>query len=539
MKKAIYLVFLLSLITLLFACKDNKKVDEDLNFHLIAVKDEKYGIIDQDGNEVLPFEYKSLSNVSLDGVMVHAYFNNLYELLNLEGESIVSSFTELIPLYDKSMEYYTHPTPYAFYGTKSGVASLYDSKGQHFMDIDSPVYVHDQRIFSLKGYFNLNDVSKELIDNYETIYQFSDEAYFALKESTVYVLNSNGEVEYDYPNSTMSVMQNFIKISNVSLLTLFDYDGKKITKNPNLKNAYQIQDTDYILIYEREKFGVIDLEGNIIVPSDYIDIDYNKNMFRAKKDLGFQRYNFDFYHEGVILNTLDLYASGRYYGYGHGSYVAYNDTLEGYYYYQDDQIIGGPYNTVEPFNEKGFAAIRTTAGLNGIINEEFEIVDSTYRTYTPFYNVFIVQSKSGENNYKWGILDENLDLAVPVKYELLFSYLYPFTNLIALLDEETAITHYYVIDDEGELKYLYDLSFEDAISYVNELVNFSYEDDYVGNLMKMKTQDLPEGYEIIDIVAKDYIIATLDGKYGVLNSQFEVVIPFDYDIIIGNDGLFQ
>jgi hypothetical protein len=537
MKKAFYIVLLISFLTVLFACKDNKETQEKVLFNLVATKDDNYGVINQDGEEVLPFTYKELSNPSKDGVMVHRYQNGLYQLINLEGEVIASSFSDLEPLYDQSIKGYTHRTPYAFYGVKNSVASLYDSKGEYFMDNEYHVGVYDQRIFTQKGYFRLNEVSKELVDEYELIYQLSDNAYFALKESTIYVLDSLGEIEYDYPNSTMVTMQNFVKITSSSFISLFDFDGQLITNHTSLKNAYQIQDTDYILINYRDKFGVIDLEGNEIIPSDYVEVEYQNNLFVAKKDMGFNFFSYDVYYKNTLQNTFEIFSSQRTYGYGFGRYVIYDSIKRGYYYYQENEEIGGPFKSAEPFNSKGFAQIQTTEDINGIINDEFEIVDSTYRTYAPFGDLFLVQSKEGDNMYQWGILDQNLDLVVEVTYELLFNYLFPFTNLIALLDEETTITHFYVIDDEGKLQYLYDLSFEDAVLYIYELVNYSYEDDYVGNLIKIRSEDLPEGYEIKDIIAKDYMISTKDGKYGVLDQNYEVVIPFEYDMIKGNEGI--
>jgi hypothetical protein len=548
MKKTFFVLMMMTFVIFLLACKDNKETQEKVLFNLVATKDDNYGVINQDGEEVLPFTYKELSTPSKDGVMVHRYQNGLYQLINLEGEVIASSFSDLEPIYDQSIKGYTHRTPYAFYGVKNSKASLYDSKGEHFMDTDLFVGVYNQKIYLMqKGYFSLNDVSKELVKEYESIYQLSDDAYFTLKESTTYILDSNGDIEREFPNSTMVVMQNFVKITSGSLKYLFDFYGNEFN-NYSYHEAYQIQGTDYILIRKNEKFGVIDLEGNFIVPFDYADIDYKNNLFIAKMKTGFNtnHYIFYIYNKDTLLKTLHKYASGRCYGYGNGVYVTYlyhldaalhNLVSEGCYYFNEDNMVGGPYKNALPFNEKGFAAIETELGVKGIINDEFELVDSSYRTYEPFGNYFLVQSKEEDNMYQWGILDHNLDLVVPVKYELLFNYLFPFKNLIALLDEETMITHYYVIDDEGKLQYLYDLSFEDAVSYFYELVDYSYEDDYIGNLIKIRSEDLPEGYEIKDIIAKDYMITTKDGKYGVIDQNYDIVIPFEYDMIKGNEGI--
>jgi hypothetical protein len=525
------------MVFLLAGCKDDNVTDEKIEFHLVAMKDGNYGVINQEGDVILPFSYKELSNPSKDGLMVHRYQNGLYELINVEGETIMSSFSNLIPIYDQSLKGYTHPTPYAFYGVKNDESSLYDSKGQHFMDIDSPVYVFEQRVFSTKGFFELNDVSKEFVNEYDSIYQFSDEAYFTSKESTIFVLNRDGEVTYDYPDSTMVMMQNFIKITTISYIALFDYDGQMITSHTSLKNAYQIQDTDYILINYRDKFGVIDIEGNEIIPNDYVEIEYKNDLFVAKKHMGFDFYSYDVYHKDTLQNTFEIFSYQRTYGYGNENYVVYDSIRRGYYYYHENEEIGGPFKGAAPFNDKGYAAIVTNDDYMAIIDDHFEIIDSTYRLYMPFGNHFIVKSKSGVNLYQWGILDENLDLVVPTRYELLFDLLLPNTNMIALQEEETMITHFYVIDEEGVLHNLYDLSFDDAVSYFNEHVNFNYEDDYIDNLIKIRTANLPQGYEIIDIVAKDYMIATLDGKYGVIDDTYEIIIPFEYDLIIGNQGI--
>lgn len=546
MKKVVCIACCLCMVFLFLGCKDDNNIDEKVLFNLIAMKDDKYGVINQDGDEVLPLTFNELSNPSKDGVMVSRYFNNLYELINLEGEPVVSSFSELTPLYDQSMEGYTLRTPYAFFGIKNGVAALYDSKGEHFMNTESIVGVYDHKVYTQKGYFRLNELSKELVDHYDSIFQLSDEGYFVLKDTTIYVLNSDGEVEYDYLNYTMTVMQNFIKITNGILTFLFDFDGNRIYSSPRLYEASQIQDKAYILIQERDKCGVIDLEGNLIVPIEYMSIKYDNNLFIAKKAYG-DFNSFDLYHHDQYLKTFKELAANRNFGFNNDIFLVYDKFYikseffieEGYFYYKDNNVASGPYKAAEPFNEKGYATIMDNSDINSIINDAFEIVDSSYRYYIPFGNYFLVESKSQNSKYRWGILDTNLDVIVPLKYELLSNYRYSFTQTISLLEEETTIKHYYVLNDEGYLKYLYDLPFKEAITYINEIFSYSYEEDYVGNLMKIKTLDLPEGYEIIDIIAKDYMIATLDDKYGVLDNNYKVVIPFDYDLIIGNEGLYQ
>jgi hypothetical protein len=515
------------------ACKKDSK-EEPLSFNLIAVKDGKYGVINQDGNEILPFAYEYLSNMSIEGVMIHEYQDDLFELINIHGEVIETNLKELKPVHTWGGE----PTS-AYKGIKDYQWTIFDTQGQFFMYQAKSSYTHRQKFYSDKGFFSLNQVSKELVKTHQEIYQTSEDVYFTHTVNTTSVIDRHGQILYAYNFTELSRREHINFIYGNDGGHIFDKGGRLIYESNHLSFVSEVEGSDYLIIVESGLYGVINKDGERILNSDFLDIRIENHLIVAQSFTG----GFDLYHDKAFLDHVNHFDFDKSYGYSNGVYLYYNVLDHKYYYYKNRQIIDGPHQSAYPFNDFGIALYKEASGAYVLVNTAFEVVNQTYRSYHPFGNYFIVQSHIEGHEDEYGIIDSDMNVVVPVQYYIddITTLMSNFVVLEIELYSYDSYKEYYFIDQHGKIKRALDLSIEELMLY--EFMFFDYYFDlmpltptvyerFFHNFLLYYSRNIPDGYQIVDFVHKDFLITVHEEKYGVLNSNFEVIIPFEYDNII-------
>jgi hypothetical protein len=537
MKKTFFVLMMMTFVIFLSAC-NKESIKEPLNFNLIAVKDGKYGVINQDGEEVLPFTYGKLSNVSNDGVMIHQYGNQLFELINIQGEVIHTNIRELEPLYDRSFKNSTHATPYAFKGIKDYYMTIFDSHGQVFMKETESVYVYHQKLYSEHGRFELNDVSKELVNQYQKVYQTSDNTYFTFINHRAYLLDAQGNIIKEHEQAVLHPGEYIVTIYDMNGGFIYDNEGHLLYENVELEAIDIVEDTNYIIIEESGLFGLLNIEGERILDSQFLDIQIKNNLIVAQSFTG----GFDLYHDSTLLNHVNNFNFQHNFGYANNVYLFYN-VLDGkYYYYEGNQIVAGPYDLAYPFNEMGITRITEESGAMVLVNTDFEVVNQTYPFYYPFGNYFLVRSHMEGQENTYGFIDSDMNIVVPIENQIEDIYSI-FNDFIYMQVVGEDYLEFYIINQNKNLQRILDLSLEELMKYeyifdvyydhMNPVVP-TYYGLFYNNFLSYFNSHMNEGYQVVDFVHHDFLIATYEGKYGVLNSKHEVVIPFEYDWIIAN-----
>ena len=180
-------------------------------------KDEKYGIIDIDGNKITNAIYEDIDTLQFKEGELLVKENGKYGVINIKGVTLVK------PQYDgiNADRYYEEGTGYK----KAGyIVSKTTDEGYRY------------------GYVNLK--GKQIIDNkYNDLYRVTD----INSESSYIICAENGQY---------GLMKN----------------GKKIINNEYQSLIYN-ESNNTITALKGKKYGVISIEGKILVPFEYKQID--------------------------------------------------------------------------------------------------------------------------------------------------------------------------------------------------------------------------------------------------------------------------
>lgn len=251
----------------------------------------------------------------------------------------------------------------------------------------------------------------------------------------------------------------------------FKINIKKYNYNKNY-NIVELND-DLLKVSLKDKYGIITNTGEVILPLEFdeLNFDQDKRVIARKKD----KY-------GVMTLKNKVYLDFMY------------DQLES---------ISSKYYKVKKGNS---IFLVDKKDRKDIILEE--VLDIKYFNK----NYFIIKKDSIE------VFDESLN-----KKEIyLGNNVYPINEKIFLLEDKG---NYYLILGEKKIKYSENIEqIYDEYLVINE-----------GNKRSIKKigeeQSLITGYDTIYMNEKDSIIVQKDGKYGVIDINNKIQIPYQYDKI--------
>ena len=217
----------------------------DSNRNAIVMKDEKFGILKNDGKFVIPIQYTAIENYNSNGNPNPNFYlltkGNRYALLNSELRKVAESAEDSFNITFSNKKKYIS---FKNFNNKFGVVNQLGKIQVPFL-YDENLYF-DGNIFSIakrnnkQGIIDINN--KVLIPlKYISVSQIDDE------DLMLFVLSDNKEEKIvDLSNKVILSGYNQIK-------SVFDQPLKFIVKKSN-------------------KFGIVDLDDKIILPSEYDEI---------------------------------------------------------------------------------------------------------------------------------------------------------------------------------------------------------------------------------------------------------------------------
>ena len=320
--------------------KDDKWVLADINGNLLTtfefeydspyfysnglaavIKDGKYGYIDTTGKTVIPCEYDYVNNYFHEG-LVEVIKDGKYGLINEDGKIIVPFVYEYI---------YTNNTQnYIFWNVKknwtsgSGVVDktgklivpceywfvdsiwgnigyitvvkdnvdfkrgLYNTNGEIVLPCEYD-YIWDSEnrsFFKLTqnnkhGFFDIKTGYYTSCE-YDEIDSFGNDLIIVTKNDKKGLFKPNGEVVIPVEYSDINTFfDNLIVVLNYKKRMLVDYNGKILNNNLcDFENFYSIFNSkELAMFYNKQKYGLIDNKGSIILPAIYNYIEYYTKDF--------------------------------------------------------------------------------------------------------------------------------------------------------------------------------------------------------------------------------------------------------------------
>lgn len=276
---------------------------------------------------------------------------------------------------------------------------------------------------------------------------------------------------------------------------LLSTDGKKITENiyDSIENLSPTEGK--FLVTRNEKYGVIDIKGNILVKPEYDRI--QSDGYYTKEE--------EYKKSGFIV-----------------SIKTDNGFRCGYISYDAKMVLDVKYNEIERLNKenKNIYLIASENGKNGLYKNSKNIVPNEYQAMTYYEdNDIIIMQK----NKKYGVCKTDGKIIIEVEQDLVEEkgiYLYTKQS-----------NNNKVYDNQGNI---IDINYNRTV-YKTENDNYQISTilnndiTYYGIIDKAGNKLVDENYRYIEYLYGNYFIATDDtGNLGVINSNGKIILDMKY-----------
>lgn len=505
-RMAILLIVLVSaifFITFKIIKYNNKKYDitEVKQYNYFLVKENNlFGVIDKEGKIVINPEYEDVKIPNPEKSIFVCYKDNQIKVLNNKNEEILKQYesVEAIRLknvsgnltYEKSVLKYLEDGKYGlinFQGKKI-TKPIYD-------EIDGLEYKEGELLIKQNEKYGIISIKgKKIVDTkYD---QISVDGYYTIEDKyqkAGYIISNKTEegYRYGYINYSGKVIEKiqYNEISRIldmksdDIYLLCARNGQYgITKNGKelIRNEYQsisYDESNNLLVIERsKKYGISKLDGNIIIPVEYSQIDITGIYLYAHNDQGIIVYDTEGKQVNIDVNVVILNTSNEKYRIR----INNNDrTKYGLIEKNGKQLIEEKYNYMEYLKE----------------------------------NYFIVS----DENSKLGVIDDNENQKIEIKYDLLQKV--KDTEVIQATNSKNEITELYSdkLDKICEMKNAIIEVQNEYIKIYNEEETKYFDKD--GNELN-SMQVYPENV----LYAKQK-----NNKWGYVNKYGDVVVDYKYD----------
>lgn len=459
-----------------------EKASDFSSGYAIVEENEKKGIIDASGKWQKTLDIEEYGELSEDRVAVKN--EEKYVFVDLEGKPITN------------FEYEDYNIFY------DGLAAVQVDEKWGFINKDGEIVI--DCVFSEVGYF-YNDIANV---------KFEDKWGFIDKNGNVII---DFQYEYSYV-STFNENDVAFAFDNHLNFGFINKKGELIIGNlepsiADIEMSYIFSDDRFITICVNDKWGVIDRNGNEIIPCEY-------------------EYSISYYEDRAIVEKDDQFACFDELG---------NIIIE-----------LGKYDDIDYFNEE--RSIVENDGKYGIIDKMGNLI-------TPIEYDDIKSFRDGiaivEKDEKYGIIDKNGNIIVPIEYNEIASFegnttfaekggMYGYINKkgeivgdfkyleaydfceglsIAFLEDG-----YVYLDENAEIAIPY--KYDDASEFKNGIASVIYNGEEIFINKKGEKVDLPKTYNTVYIdndIESDLIVVELDDKYGCINKEYQEVVECIYD----------
>lgn len=515
--------------------------------YFVLNQEEKYGVIDKEGKIVIPAKYSQIKIPNPEKDIFFCYNGENSEVLNNKGEKIYTEFASVEPIklsnvisdliYEKTVLKYEENGKFGlidFNGKKivnniyENIEGLPNKEGELIAKKEGKT-----GIINIKGAilvdFKYDGIT---IDNY-----YQEEGKY--KNAGYIVSNTTTEgYRYGYVNveGKEIIPVEYNELSRITEIQEESTPYFILAKNGQygvIKNQEKIINNEYQSIrYENEnkvfvlekskKYGVSSIDGNIVVPLEYDQIDITGKYLYAKK--------------GESVKVLDKQ--------GKEAQVKANESY------------------LQTPNEKyQIKIINSEDGISyGVVNQsEQEIIPQNYNYIEYLYdNYFIACSKDG----KLGVINDKKEEKIPFKYETLQKIENcKIIKAIAPTDKVTQIysskmekicelknatlkqeEQYLKIFNDDELKYVDTVSEKEVSNtevYKNNNLFTKQENNkwgYCDNSGNIKVE--PQYEKVTEFNKYGFAGIKQDGKWGVINNKGEIVLKPTYTIKTSDEPYF-
>ena len=385
---------------------------------------------------------------------------------------------------------------------------------------------------------NKNKIEENFDENSETYFLLEKDEKYGITNSKegVVIEPQYDEIIIPNPNREVFICKNGkeSKVINAKNEEIFQkYNNIQAIKLENIISETEQYEKN-VLKYEKDgKYGLIDMAGEEIVKPKYDEISslgYKQGQILIKEK---EKYGIiDSQGNTIIKPIFDSIQSDQYYTdqdkYEKSGYIVCETTEDGYRYgyydYEGSKILDNDYNEIvriaKVSGTDDIYLIASENGQAGVFVNNNKIIDTKYQSiiYNDDTKNFVVEITG-----KYGVINNRGVEILPVEYSSIeIKGIYIYTTK----EEEQK-----VFDKEGkEVEIAFDIIVEPTKNseyYVKSVQNQKYS-ILNSNFEEISKQE----YSYLEYAFAQYFIATnMEGKSGVIDTNENILLNFEYDVV--------
>lgn len=469
--------------------------------YFVLKQNNQYGVIDRQGNTIITPEYNEIKIPNPEKAVFVCYQGESTKILNEKKEEITTNYSNIQPIqleniigdliYEKSVLKYSKDGKYGLinFEGKEITKPIYDEiNSLPYKEGELLVKQNDKYgVINIKGNTIIEMEYDEIkVDGYytdENKYQYA--GYIALiktPEGYRYgYLNEKGkevlQTQYNAISRVTEIQDNHNAYLIASKNGQFGVMKNEETIIANEYQSIQYDGTNKVLVIEKsKKYGIANLEGKVIVPVQYNQIDITGIYFYAQNEQGITVYN--------------------------------NNGTEA----QIDANIA----IVNTGNEKYKIRIKNEDGttLYGVINQEGkQLIEEKYSYIEYLYdNYFIISNE----NRKLGIIDAKDNVKVEASHDSLQKI--KDTDLIQAVPDNKTIEIY-----DKTMKKICEMK-EATLEVQKNYIKIGNEEE-----TKYFSKDGKELKNTEVYPNNKLLVSVKDGKYGFIDRNGNLIVDYKYD----------
>lgn len=514
-----------------------EKINIENYEYFILRENGKYGVIDKNGDIVINPEFTNIIIPNPQKSVFVCYDqNNNTKVLNQNNEQIFSEYSDIAPIklkniasdlmYEKNILTYKEDDKIGLINLEGKIVSeaIYESiEGLPYKEGELLVKISEKYgVINNKGNYLVEpEYDQIIVDNYTT----KEDGY----RYAGYIVSNTTEEGYRYGyidvEGKMLLEIQYTEISRITnienkddIYLIVAQNGKYgVYKNKEqiIANEYQSisynSESDTLTLEKTKKYGVSTLDGEVIIPVEFTQIDSTgKYVYVTKADGNMEVYNKDGSLADIDSNIYIL-------GTDNENYKIKIDNSQGSKYSildkDGNEITKQDYSYISYLYDNYFI-VSVTGGKVGVINDkEEEKIEIQYDSIEKIEGTDCISTKLSEDN-STQIYNKEFKKLANMKDAVIQIE----DNYIKLYNDTE--TKYF--DLQGNEKENTEIFLDNKIFAKTQNGKWGFVDSS-GNVVVEYIYD-----KVTDLNFYGYAGIKLDGKWGVVNSKGEIVIEPTY-----------
>lgn len=509
---------------------------EQYNYFVLK-KDDLEGVIDRSGNIIVEPKYETVKIPNPEKAVFICYESDQIKVLNQKQEEILANFEKVEPIrlqniasdlmYEKSVLTYFENGRYGLinFEGKKITKPIYDQiQGLPYKEGELLVKQEEKYgVINIKG-------NKIIAIEYD---QITVDGYYKSENSyryAGYIISNKTEEGYrfGYMNyvGKLILKPEYNQLSRITgiedkenVYLLGAKNGQfGVTKNEKeiIKNEYQSieydENNNLLIVEKNKKYGVVTLEGKMIVPVQYNQIDITGVYLYAQNEQGTTVYNTNGTEANIDINIAILNTENEKYRIRIDNE---NETKYGVIGKDGKQLIEEKYNYIEYLYENYFIVSNENSKL-GIVDDKDNV------------KVEI------ENDSLQKLENTNMVQAIVTKENVTKLYAEDMTKVCEMKNAKVEVKENYIrIYNQEEIKYFSKEGKElkNTEVFQNHTLFAKMENGKWGFVNKSGEIVVEAKYDkVTELNEYGYAGVKKDGKWGVINTQGEEIMEPTYEL---------